>query len=131
MDKLYGNVGRIIKKMALWEFIFTALAAVGVGIWLICDTEVLWGIVTIVLGPFIAFGLSCFTYVIGDIAENIYETKLILQGSSVKSTSGSSGAGTHKSADEAKRERRIKKLKDLYESGYITKEEYEKELADV
>lgn len=74
LDSLYENIGGKIKSYAKWVFIIEAICAVITGIAMIAtnDDMILYGILTLVLGPVIAWVGSWILYAFGQLVEDVH-----------------------------------------------------------
>ena len=93
-DILYENIGGKIKSYAKWVFIIEAICAVITGIAMIGTGDmILYGILTLVLGPVIAWVGSWILYAFGEIVEktcyNEDNTRQILKKLDAKITDNS------------------------------------------
>ena len=85
MDTLYGNIGGKLKGLAKAMFIVETLAAIIGGIALIAIDEdlMLYGLLVLLVGPFVAYLGSWFLYAFGELVEkmcrNESNTKSILK----------------------------------------------------
>lgn len=78
LDLLYENIGKKIMNWAKWIFICEAVGAIIAGIAIMVgaadfdDITFVLGIVTILLGPVIAFVSSWLLYAIGQLVDDIH-----------------------------------------------------------
>ena len=70
-DDLYYNIGGKIKNWAKWIFIVEAIAAIITGLVLLFAHEdlILYGLLTMVCGPIIAWVGSWILYAFGELVE--------------------------------------------------------------
>lgn len=75
MEKLYANIGRKIKILAFVSFIVDAIGAVIAGLVIIGEDSdsLIWGLLTIFCGPFVAFVGSWLMYGFGQLIETTDE----------------------------------------------------------
>lgn len=80
---MFDNIGRGVKNFALGVFISEIIAAIISGIVMICSGEdelILWGIITIIVGPLVGWLSSFLLYAFGQLVENsdtlVYYAKL-------------------------------------------------------
>ena len=71
LDNLYENIGGIIKNWAKWIFIFEAIGAIITGLVLLFTDEdlILYGLLTLVCGPIVAYIGSWILYAFGELVE--------------------------------------------------------------
>lgn len=67
---MYDNIGGKIKLLAIWIFIIEAIAAVIFGIDLVANDDGLFGFLTIILGPIVAWVSSWLLYGFGQLVHN-------------------------------------------------------------
>jgi hypothetical protein len=85
LDNLYENIGSKIKNWAKWIFVIEAIGAVITGLVLLFTDEdlILYGLLTLVCGPIVAFVGSWILYAFGELVEktcdNEYNTRQILK----------------------------------------------------
>ncbi len=85
LDTLYENIGGKIKNWAKWIFIVEAIGAIITGLVLLCTDEdlILYGLITLVCGPIVAYIGSWILYAFGELVEktcdNEYATRQILK----------------------------------------------------
>ena len=74
LDNLYHNIGGKIKNWAKWIFIFEAIGAIIAGIVLIFTDEdfILYGLITLICGPIIAWVSSWILYAFGELVEDVH-----------------------------------------------------------
>ena len=75
---MYDNIGGKIKNLAKTIFIFEAVASVITGIVLMVSDEdlILFGFLTLILGPAVAWVSSWFTYGFGELIDKACEIEL-------------------------------------------------------
>ena len=94
-DNLYKNIGGKIKSWAKWIFIVEAIGAIITGVVLMATDEdlIVYGLLTLVCGPIIAWVGSWILYAFGELvektADNENNTRQILKKSNEKSTDAS------------------------------------------
>lgn len=96
LENLYENIGGKIKSWAKWIFIIEAIGAVIAGFVLMCtasdfdDLQILWGLLTMILGPCVALVSTWILYAFGELVEktcdNENNTRQILKKLDVKTT---------------------------------------------
>ena len=71
LDNLYKNIGGKIKSWAKWIFIIEAISAIIAGFVLLFadDSLILFGLLTLVCGPFVAWVGSWVLYGFGELIE--------------------------------------------------------------
>ena len=74
LDNLYENIGRKIKNWAKWIFIVEAIGAIITGFVLLCLDEdfILYGLLAMILGPFVAWVGSWILYAFGELVEDVH-----------------------------------------------------------
>ena len=77
LDNLYKNIGGKIKSWAKWIFIAEAIGAIMSGVALFSKAEydeifVLYGFLTIILGPIVAWVGSWILYAFGQLVEDVH-----------------------------------------------------------
>lgn len=72
LDSLYENIGGKIKNWAKWMFIFEAIGAVIAGLVLLFTDEdlILYGLLTAICGPIVAYVSSWILYAFGQLVED-------------------------------------------------------------
>jgi len=94
-DNLYENIGGKIKSWAKWIFIVEAIGAIITGVVLMATDEdlIVYGLLTSVCGPIIAWVGSWILYAFGELvektADNENNTRQILKKLNEKSTDAS------------------------------------------
>ena len=73
MHKLYADIGKKIKNLAIWSFIVEAIGAVIGGMILMIDWDFLLGLLVFLCGPIVAFVMSWCLYAFGEITDKICE----------------------------------------------------------
>ena len=73
-DNLYENIGGKIKNWAKWIFIFEAIGAVIAGLVLLFTDEdlILYGLLTAICGPIVAYVSSWILYAFGELVEDVH-----------------------------------------------------------
>jgi len=95
LDNLYENIGSKIKNWAKWIFVIEAIGAVITGLVLLFTDEdlFLYGLLTLVCGPIVAYIGSGILYAFGELvektADNENNTRQILKKLNEKSTDAS------------------------------------------
>ena len=95
LDNLYENIGSKIKNWAKWIFVIEAIGAVITGLVLLFTDEdlILYGLLTLVCGPIVAYIGSWILYAFGELiektADNENNTRQILKKLNEKSTDAS------------------------------------------
>ncbi len=95
LDNLYENIGSKIKNWAKWMFIIEAIGAIIMGLVLLFTDEdlILYGFLTLVWGPIVAYVGSWILYAFGELVEttcnNENNTRKILKKLNEKSTDAS------------------------------------------
>ena len=95
LDNLYENIGSKIKNWAKWIFVIEAIGAVITGLVLLFTGEelILYGLLTLVCGPIVAYVGSWILYAFGELvektADNENNTRQILKELNEKSTDAS------------------------------------------
>lgn len=85
LDSLYENIGGKIKNLAKWIFVIEAIGTVITGVVLLCIDEdlILYGLLTLICGPIVAYIGSWILYAFGELVEkmvgNESNTKKILE----------------------------------------------------
>ena len=85
LDNLYENIGGKIKNLAKWIFIIEAIGAIITGLVLLFTDEdlILYGLLTLVGGPIVAYVSSWILYAFGELvektADNENNTRQILK----------------------------------------------------
>ena len=71
LDNLYENIGSKIKNLAKWIFVIAAIGAVITGLVLLFTDEdlILYGLLTLVCGPIVAYIGSWILYAFGELVE--------------------------------------------------------------
>ena len=74
LDNLYENIGGKIKNWAKWIFIIEAIGAIITGLVLLCTDEdlILYGLLTLVCGPIVAWVSSWILYAFGELVEDVH-----------------------------------------------------------
>ena len=74
LDNLYKNIGGKIKNLAKWIFIIEAIGAIITGFVLLFtdDDLILYGLLTLVCGPIIAWLGSWILYAFGELVEDVH-----------------------------------------------------------
>ena len=74
LDNLYENIGSKIKNWAKWIFIVEAIGAIITGVVLMATDEdlIVYGLLTLVCGPIIAWVGSWILYAFGELVEDIH-----------------------------------------------------------
>lgn len=73
MHKLYADIGKKIKNLAIWSFIIEAIGSVIGGMILMIDWDFLLGLLVFLCGPIVAFVMSWCLYAFGEITDKICE----------------------------------------------------------
>ena len=95
LDNLYENIGSKIKNLAKWIFVIEAIGAFITGLVLLFTDEdlILYGLLTLVCGPIVAYIGSWILYAFGEVvektADNENNTRQILKKLNEKSTDAS------------------------------------------
>ena len=74
LDNLYENIGSKIKNWAKWIFVIEAIGAVITGlVFLFTDEDlILYGLLTLVCGPIVAWVGSWILYAFGQLVEDVH-----------------------------------------------------------
>ena len=74
LDNLYENIGSKIKNWAKWIFVIEAIGAVITGLVLLFTDEylILYGLLTLVCGPIVAYVGSWILYAFGELVEDVH-----------------------------------------------------------
>ena len=74
LDTLYENIGGKIKNWAKWIFIVEAIGAIITGLVLLCTDEdlILYGLITLVCGPIVAYIGSWILFAFGELVEDVH-----------------------------------------------------------
>ena len=77
LDNLYENIGGKIKNWAKWIFIVEAICAIITSVALFSEAEyneifILYGFLTIILGPIVAWVGSWILYAFGQLVEDVH-----------------------------------------------------------
>ena len=74
LDTLYENIGGKIKNWAKWIFIIEAIGAIITGLVLLCTDEdlILYGLLTAICGPIVAYVSSWILYAFGELVEDVH-----------------------------------------------------------
>ena len=74
LDNLYENIGSKIKNWAKWIFIVEAIGAIITGVVLMATDEglIVYGLLTLVCGPIIAWVGSWILYAFGQLVEDVH-----------------------------------------------------------
>ena len=74
LDNLYENIGSKIKNWAKWIFVIEAIGAVITGLVLLFTDEglILYGLLTLVCGPIVAWVGSWILYAFGQLVEDVH-----------------------------------------------------------
>ena len=95
LDNLYENIGGKIKNWAKWIFVIEVIGAVITGLVLFFTDEdlILYGLLTLVCGPIVAYIGSGILYAFGELVEKTADneniTRKILKKLNEKSTDAS------------------------------------------
>lgn len=86
LDNLYENIGGKIKNWAKWIFIIEAIGAIITGLVLLFTDEdlILYGLLTLVCGPIVAWVGSWLLYAFGELVEDIHLIKIKTVGEIIK-----------------------------------------------
>ena len=117
---MYDNIGEKIKGLAIAFFIVEAIAAVIAGIALMAIDEdlILFGALTLIVGPVVAWVSSWLLYGFGELIDKTCDIE--------RNTRG----GERKSEAQSKIDaERINKIEKLRSQGLITEEEYQKAIS--
>ena len=116
----YDNIGGKIKGLAKAAFVVEAIAAVisGIGLMASDDDMILIGLLTMALGPFVAWVGSWLLYGFGELIEKAAEIELNTRG-------GERETKPQPQIDP----QRLAKLNALRAQGLITEEEYQRSLS--
>ena len=68
---MYDNIGRKLKDLATGIFIIEAIGAVIGGIVLVTEEYFVWGLLTIIFGPIVAWFSSWLLYAFGELVEDV------------------------------------------------------------
>lgn len=117
---MYKNVSEKIKVLAKVTFIVEALAAIIGGIALMAEDDdwIVTGLITMILGTFIAYAVSILIYGFGVLIEKTSDI--------ARSTRNSEGKSVTQSKQDFARMEKIEKLR---AQGLITEEEYQRAIA--
>ena len=74
-EKLYANIGKKIQGLALWCFMIEAAGAVVSGIYLLTEGFILYGLLSILLGPVVAWVSSWLLYAFGQLVDDVNATR--------------------------------------------------------
>ena len=74
LENLYENIGGKIKNWAKWIFIIEAIGAIITGLVLLFTDEdlILYGLLTLVCGPIVAWVGSWILYAFGELVEDVH-----------------------------------------------------------
>ena len=74
LDNLYENIGSKIKNWAKWIFVIEAIGAVITGLVLLFTDEdlILYGPLTAICGPIVAYVSSWILYAFGELVEDVH-----------------------------------------------------------
>jgi cytochrome b subunit of formate dehydrogenase len=77
LDTLYENIGGKIKNWAKWIFIIEAIGAIITGFVLLFTDEylILYGLLTLVCGPIVAWVGSWILYAFGELVEDVHAVR--------------------------------------------------------
>lgn len=75
LNNLYTNIGKKIQTLAKWCFLVETVGACVTGIVLMLDELVLPGVLTILVGPIIAWISSWMTYAFGQLVDDMQATR--------------------------------------------------------
>ena len=77
LDNLYENIGSKIKNWAKWIFVIEAIGAVITGLVLLFTDEdlILYGLLTLVCGPIVAWVGSWILYAFGELVEDVHAVR--------------------------------------------------------
>ena len=77
LDNLYENIGGKIKNWAKWIFIIEAIGAIITGLVLLFTDEdlILYGLLTLVCGPIVAWVGSWLLYAFGELVDKTSENE--------------------------------------------------------
>ena len=131
-DGLYSNIGGKIKSWAKGIFVVEAIAAIIGGIIAMCtsvsdvypggyevdSTQLIIGLLVLVLGPFVALVSTWVLYGFGELIEKTCAIERNTRGGEKKSE-------TQSQIDDE----RIRKLESLRSQGLITEEEYQQAIS--
>ena len=86
---MYNNIGGKIKGLAIATFIVAAIAAVITGIVLMCIDEdlILYGVLTLILGPVLAWISSWLLYGFGELIDKVSDIERNTRGETNETTS--------------------------------------------
>ena len=117
---MYDNIGGKIKGLAKVIFVVETIASIGLGIALmaIFESMVVIGLVTLLLGPVVAWVSSWFLYGFGELIDKACDIERNTRGGEIKSKAEA------KTDDE-----RIKKIEKMRSQGLITEEEYQQAIS--
>lgn len=119
---MYKNIGKKIKGLATGFFIVEALASVIGSIVILADayydTEIVTGVLLLILGPVVAWVSSWLLYGFGELIDKASDIER-------NTRSGAAKSETQAKVDDERRE----KLERLRSQGLITEEEYQQALS--
>ena len=77
LDNLYDNIGGKVKGLAKWTFILGAIGFIITGFVLLFTDEdlILFGFITLICGPVVAWVGSWVLYAIGELVEKTYNNE--------------------------------------------------------
>lgn len=154
---MYDNIGSKIKTLAIWSFVVEAFAAIIGGIAVLGDQGLgdgWWGLLILILGPIVAWVSSWVLYGFAEIIDTLCEIEHNTRGRERKSEERikveneknselpplkrelpplkrENKNGTLLPIKEEEINRKLLHLKDRYEFGLITKEEYLAKRAEI
>ena len=74
LDNLYKNIGGKIKNLAKWILIIETIGAIimGLDLFFVDDSLILFGLLTLVCGPIVAYIGSWILYAFGELVEDVH-----------------------------------------------------------
>ena len=74
LDNLYENIGSKIKNLAKWILIIETIGAIimGLVLFFVDDSLILFGLLTLVCGPIVAYIGSWILYAFGELVEDVH-----------------------------------------------------------
>ena len=104
LDSLYENIGIKIKNWAKWIFIVEAIGAIITGFVLLCLDEdfILYGLLAMILGPFVAWVGSWILYAFGELVEDVHTIRCKTVANSIEPTYTTQSQATSNSSPAQK-----------------------------
>lgn len=123
---MYDNIGGKIKGMAKAIFVIVSIAAViaGFAIMTVDENFIVFGAITMIVIPFIAYVSSFLLYGFGELVEKTCAIERKTRG-----VSNGNGGDIQSEAQEKVNSDKIRKLETLRAQGLITEEEYRQSIS--